>query len=314
MPIRQYRLAAPNDSSEAVETKTLVVYCPALSRLPSTRSRLITFNETDARTRTVLLDDTKEIGKAASLAPPPRWWLVLPPLALIVFVTAADPLLMTDLLEHRYEQLYGSQGSKTQQQNNCRQSTSTRNSMYYWPFPFPPLIQRARQDNSEHNRVQSAVSQFNIKNSIATLFPALVVFVLLGSNSDMIGRRPLMFLPFVGKIVHNSLLLIIVSHDLSDAWLLISHALDAAFGSHGLVMLGVLAYMSDCTLPSDRTRAFFVVEVTMAVMRVAPMLAVGLWLRRFKHSYIPLISLFLVLSVIGILYVIFIQSESLQSV
>jgi hypothetical protein len=118
----------------------------------------------------------------------------------------------------------------------------------------------------------------------------------------------------VGKIVYNSLLLIIISHDLSDAWLVVSHALDAAFGSHGLVMLGALAYVSDCTPQSDRTRAFFVVEVIMVIMRVAPMLAVGFWLRRFPHVYITPISVFLVLSVIGILYVMFIQPESVESV
>jgi MFS family permease len=275
---------------------------------------LITSDDADAGTRAILLDDAKEIGKAASVVPPRRWWLVLPPLALIVFVTASNPLLMTDLLEHRYEQRYGSHGSTEQQQTNCRQSTSTRMFMYYWPFPFSPPIQRSTQNHSEYSLVQSAVSRFNIKNAIGTLFPSLVVFILLGSNCDTVGRRPLIFLPFVGKIFHNTLLLIIISHDLSDAWLLVSYAIDAVFGSHGLIMLAVLAYISDCTSQSDRTRAFCVVEVIMVVMRVAPMLAVGLWLRRFPHVYITPISVFLVLSVIGILYVMFIQPESVESV
>jgi hypothetical protein len=312
MHFRHYRLAAPIDNNEAVETKTLVLYRPVLSRLPSNRSRLLTSNDAAARTRVVLLNDAKRIEKPAAVAPHARWWLVLPPLALVMFVTSANPLLMTDLLEYRYKKFSGSHKLDENQGTGCHRSTSTPMLMHYWPFP--PRIQQPSQHGSDYNHVQSAVSKFNIKNSLITLFPALVIFILLGSNCDVIGRRPLLLLPFVGKIIYNSLMLIIIVRDMSDAWLLVSHALDAGFGSHGLVMLSALAYISDCTSKSDRTRAFFILEVTMVVTRVAPMLALGLWLRYHPHMYIVHISVFLVLSVIGLLYVMFIQPESVKNV
>jgi hypothetical protein len=311
MPFRQYRLAAPIDHSEVIETKILVLYQPTLSRPLSTRSSLVTSNDADARTRAVLLDNAKQVGQTAPVVPLAKWWLVLPPLALIMFITAANPLLLIDLLEHRYEQRYGSHESKEKQDTYCHQSKSTRMPTHYWPFP--PYIQQSSQEHPDHNRVQTAVSQFHIKNSLATLFPALVVFILLGSNCDIVGRRPLLFFPFVGKIIYNSLLLIIISYDLSDVWIVVSHALDAGFGSHGLVVLSALAYISDCSVKSERTRAFFILEVTMVFMRVAPMLAVGLYLRRYHYLYTIPISVCLVLSVIGLLYVMFIQPESVVS-
>jgi hypothetical protein len=316
MPFRQYRLAAPIEENKVVKTKVVVLDRRSLSRSPSTRPRLVTSNDADVKSRSVLLDDKKKVGKAASTVSPSRWWIVLPVVALIMFVTSSNPLLLVDLLEYRYkqryEQRYGYHVSKAKENTGCRHSTTTRMPKHYWPFP--PRIQQSSQDHSDNNSAQSAVSKFHIMNSLVTLFPALIIFIVLGSNCDTIGRRPLLFLPFVGKIIHNSLLLIIVSHDLSDAWILVSHALDSGFGSHGLVILGALSYLSDCTDESDRTRAFFVLEVIMSVMRVAPMLSFGLWLHRYSHTYIIPISVFLALSVIGALYVILIQPESVEHV
>jgi MFS family permease len=178
----------------------------------------------------------------------------------------------------------------------------------YWQF-LPP-DQNPLQRRPDYSLVQRDASSFNVKNSIATLIPAFVTFILLGSNSDIIGRRPLLVLPFLGKVVRYSFMLIIVSLDLSDAWIIATHALEASFGSGGLVILSALAYITDCTNES-RTRAFLLTEVLTVIARIIPVLAVSLWLRHYL--YIVPLSVNLILSVIGLSYTLFVQPESVES-
>ncbi|CAF1512735.1 unnamed protein product [Rotaria magnacalcarata] len=234
----------------------------------------------------------------------PRWWLVLPCLLLITLASAPDTLLINDFIVRRYEHRYGLDSSEKAHQTECRQtSTST---VGYW------YLQDYLPSGADYNRVQQDAAEFNIKNALATIIPSLFSVVILGSNCDAIGRRPLLFLPFIGKVIRYSLMLIIITRDLSDTWLLLSHAIEAMFGSVGIVTLSTLAYITDCTHESERTRPFFLTEVITLVARVVPVIALGLWLKRFL--YIIPTSVSLALCVIGALYVLFIQPESLQHV
>jgi MFS family permease len=160
--------------------------------------------------------------------------------------------------------------------------------------------------------VQSDAASFHIKNSIVSVVPALVTSILLGSNCDIIGRRPLLVLPFIGKLIWYSLMLIIVSHNLSDGWLLAAHTIESVFGSSGLVLLSAFAYITDCTSESMRTRAFLLTDGLSFLARIVPTVAVGIWLR--FHLYTVPLSVCLVLSVIGLVYALFVQPESVKSV
>jgi len=227
-----------------------------------------------------------------------------------MLATAGDPLLLNDLIIRRYERHYGLEASPNSQSKVCRESATTSRPVFYWQFPPPD--QRPSPSRSDYTKVQHDAASFHMKNSIVALIPALVTFIFLGSNCDIIGRRPLLVLPFLGKVVWYSLMLIIVSRDLSDAWLLAAHAIEAVFGSSGLVMLSAFAYITDCTDGPMRTRAFLLTEGILFLVRVVPVLAVGIWLR--FYLYIVPLSVFLGLSVIGLLYALFVQPESVESV
>jgi hypothetical protein len=306
MSTRKYRLADPIDNDNVAVSYQLAFPTASL-RLP----RLAMSNNAELSSRPVLLNNAKPVKKV-SFNPPARWWLVLPCLLFIMLASASDPLLMNDLIVRRYERHYGLNASAGAQRATCRESVTTPapiEPVLYWEF-MPPDT-NPLQPRPDYNLVQRAASSFNIKNSIATLIPALFTFILLGSNSDIIGRRPLLVLPLLGKVVRYSLMLIIVYRDLSDAWLIATHALEAIFGSSGLVMLSALAYITDCTNES-RTRAFLLTEVMAVIARIIPVLAVSLWLRH--HLYIVPLSVSLILSVIGLLYALFVQPESVESV
>jgi hypothetical protein len=89
------------------------------------------------------------------------------------------------------------------------------------------------------------------------------------------------------------------------------HALEAFFGSDGVVILSTFAFITDCTNKS-RTRAFLLTEVMLVITRIIPILALSVWLR--YHLYIVPLSVDLTLSVLGLLYALFVQPESVESV
>jgi len=119
-------------------------------------------------------------------------------------------------------------------------------------------------------------------------------------------------LPLLGKVVWYSLMLIIVSRNLSNNWLLGVHAIEAVFGSNGLLVLSAFSYITDCTYGPMRTRAFLLTEGLLFLARIVPVLSVGIWLRFYLYT-VPL-SVCLVLSVVALLYTLFIQPESVESV
>jgi hypothetical protein len=305
MSTRKYRLAAPVDSD-----KTDVPYRSASSIAFPVPFWLAKSNNIETSTSKALLDDRRNVQETVPFIPPARWWLVLPCLVLITLATAADSLLMNDLIVRRYERHYGLDASPNSQQRVCRQSTTTSIPLLYWQFP--PPNQDSTQGRPDYNIIQHEAASFHTKNSIVALIPALITSVILGSNCDIIGRRPLLVLPFVGKVVWYSLLLIIVSRDLSDGWLLGAHAIEAVFGSSGLVMLSAFSYITDCTSGSTRTRAFLLTEGTAFLARIVPVLAVGIWLRFYLYTT-PL-SVCLALSVVALLYALFVQPESVETV
>jgi hypothetical protein len=312
---QKYRLATPNIRSTSNGTKIVVHYRSTLSQPVSTQSQSIMTNNDNTNNRKTLLDRTKIVKKTYYHVTSVRWWFVLPCLVIIALASSATSLLNNDLLVYRYEVLYGIQGTTNDQQSACRQPSTASRAIYYWLLPqFIPRAPQQHQQTADYNVVQRAVAQFNVKNSLVTFIPSLISFVLLGANCDTIGRRPMLLLPFIGRIVNSALMLIVVTRNLSDAWILLAHGLEAAFGSAGLIMLSGFAFITDCTLESNRTRAFLLTELVLVITRVGPTVGLGVWLHKYAHSYVAPLIVSLVLSAIGLAYVLFIQPESVQSV
>lgn len=241
--------------------------------------------------------------------PSPHWWFVLPCLLLIILCTASDPILMNDLIIRRYEHYYGLSGSHDTHRTACQQQTMIP--MFYWEYSYFDFQPNFPIQYPDYSHVQRDAARFNVRNSIATLVSSVFTFILLGSNSDLIGRRPLLVFPFIGKIIRYTLMLIIVSQNLSNNWIIITHVLEGVFGSGGLIVLSSFAYITDCTNQS-RTRSFFIAEIVIVIARIIPVVGISLWLR--YYLYIAPLSVNLALSIIGLFYTLFIQPESVEIV
>lgn len=297
MSFKKYRLALPTNNDNINVSNRLTI--------PNISFRVPLLPTTSNNDKVNL--ELNEPSKVSSNSNP-RWWLVLPCLVLIFLSSSSDSLLMNDLLVRRFERYYGLSAPGDAERAACRQPTTTpapTMPMFYWQLP------PSGQNRPNYNLVQRDTATFNVKNSFATLIPALVAFIILGSNSDIIGRRPLLVLPFIGKVVRYTLMIIIVARDLSNTWLIVTHAIEASLGSSGLAVLSAFSYITDCT-DKTRTHAFFLTEVMLVFARIIPVVAIGFWLRH--HFYIGPLSVDLALSVIGLLYALFIQPESVENV
>jgi len=293
MSFKKYRLALPSDNDN--------INVSNRSTIPNVSFRVPLLSTSN--------NDKVNTSKVSSNSSP-RWWAVLPCLLLVFLSSSSDGLLMNDLIVRRFERYYGLSASGDAERAACRESTTTTTPapimrMFYWQLP------PSGRNRPDYDLVQRETASFNVKNAFATLIPSVVTFIIFGSNSDIIGRRPLLVLPFIGKIVRYILMIIIVARDLSNTWLIVTHAIEAIFGSSGLSLLSAFSYITDCT-DKTRTHAFFLTEIMLVIARIIPILAIGLWLRH--HFYIGPLSVDLGLSIIGLFYALFIQPESVESV
>jgi hypothetical protein len=217
----------------------------------------------------------------------PRWWIPLPLVLVIMTSTSMDHILINDIIVKRYQRKFGVVDA-----------------------PLPSFADKCVLSNSSTigNLIQEKTAHLNVLLGGASVGPAMITLVLLGANCDHIGRRPLMLIPFIGKVIYYTLLMAIVKLNLDDGWLIATNAIESVFGSSPVMLLGVVAYISDCTTEKTRSHAFLVQEVAAVLSRTLPLLGLGFWLR--AHNYVFPVSINLSINAAALLYAIFIQPES----
>ncbi|UJR22922.1 hypothetical protein I4U23_025950 [Adineta vaga] len=221
------------------------------------------------------------------------WWIVLP--VVIVSMTAAttDPIVLNDLMIRRYQIQYGITNASSPASETACNAESSQNDT--------TLVEKAIQ-------VQKSVSHLNILMAGIGALPAVLTYVILGANCDRIGRKPLLILPCIGRIIRFIILLLLVELDLDDIWFIISNVIDGFFGSNSVLLLGAIAYITDCTTDQQRSRAMLLEEAAVALTRIFPLLGIGFWLR--YHGYTLPMAVNLGLNVAALIYLLIFQPES----
>ncbi|CAF1399669.1 unnamed protein product, partial [Didymodactylos carnosus] len=230
----------------------------------------------------------------------PRWWLVLPCLLNITAIITIEPTLMNDLIVTRFEKRYNLYITTNDQERSACLSKINNNDNSH------------NTTHVHYNKVQQSVAKLNIYTSVASVIPTFISFILFSVNSDIIGRKPLIILPYLGKTCRYIILLIVIKQNLADIWIIIAEAIDSLSGTSSLIVLSSFAYVSDCTTLKTRTVALIITEASMAIARILPSMGIG-FLLKLKH-YMLLTSVILVLSIIGLFYAIFLQPESVLNV
>jgi PCFT/HCP family folate transporter-like MFS transporter 1/3 len=221
-----------------------------------------------------------------------RWWIVLPVVVVSMTTTTTDPVLMNDLMIRRYREQYGLNASSPASETACNTENLQNDST---------IVALADQ-------VQISVGNLNILMAGVCAIPAVLTYIILGANCDRIGRRPLLIIPCLGRIIRFIILLSLVQLNLSDTWLIISNVVDALFGSNSVLLLGAIAYISDCTTHKERSRAMLLEEAAVALTRIFPLLGRGGGLQ--NHGYTLPVSSDLGINVAALIYIFIFQPES----
>jgi hypothetical protein len=178
----------------------------------------------------------KQIDVKKPVLPPtlPRWWRVLPSLVLLMIIYTIDGLILNDFIEYRYTTYYQLNSSSIP---NNRESCLNTSKI---PHNSSDLISTTTSKYpitttmSPNERVQASTARLNVFISLAATIPAILTSILLGANCDRTGRKPLIVLPYVGKILRYFILTAVAYYNLSDLWIILAIMLDSSSGTTGL--------------------------------------------------------------------------------
>ena len=256
------------------------------------------------------MDEEKEIREL--LLPPklPAWWRALPALIIIVIISTIDSLILNDFVVTRYTNAYqlNSTSSGQSARELCLNRSQTAHPSDIVPSHSTTPSYPQSTTMSPNDAIQASTARLNVYISLAATLPSIITSIILGANCDRIGRKPLITLPFVGKILRYVTLTAVAYYDLSDLWIILSVMFDGLFGTASLTLLSAFAYASDCTTEKTRTVATIVTEVSVSCSRFLPLLTMGIYLQ--QPRFIQSMIITLALSLLGFLFCLICQPES----
>ena len=237
----------------------------------------------------------------------PKWWRGLPSLLMMMIIANIDVLVLNDFIVHRYSIEYqlNSTSSEISRQICLNESQSSSETIYSTTTRSPSTT-----TESISNIVQSSTARLNVYIYLSATLPAIITSIFIGSNCDRIGRKSLIALPFVGKIIRYILLILVSTYNLGDWLIIVSVMFDGLCGAQSLCILSSFAYVADCTTPKSRTPATIITNISIATCRILPLISLGFYLK--NHHYLLPMSFGLGLAIFGLIFTLLFQPESVE--
>lgn len=210
---------------------------------------------------------------------------VEPVLFLSMFSLTLHAPLATQYLWDRISEDLGYNGSKT---SECGNSSA----------PPDPL----------QKEVETLTAHWNLYISLGGFSVGLLVVPLLGSWSDLAGRRRVLILPNLGLALQAIVYLVVMYLKLPVVYFLVGRLLSGLSGDFNAVLAGCFAYVADI---SDRRSRTFRVAILEACLGLSGMLASiigGQWRR--AQGYINPFWLVLATNLVSALYAFFFVRET----
>nr|KAG5712290.1 hypothetical protein BaRGS_023869 [Batillaria attramentaria] len=116
------------------------------------------------------------------------------------------------------------------------------------------------------NQIQADTSRQTLYMDYAQYAPAIFVALLLGSYTDYLGRRFMVFMPCFGAFLKSVVFLLVIYLELDVNYLYIAFAADGVCGSIYALTLGLTAAVADITTTSkERALTFALLEGSLAI-------------------------------------------------
>ena len=118
--------------------------------------------------------------------------------------------------------------------------------------------------------VETLTAHWNLYISLAGFSVGLLMVPLLGSWSDLAGRRPVLIIPNLGMAFQVVVYLVVMYLKLPVVYFLVGRILSGLSGDFNAILAGCFSYVADT---SDRRSRTFRVAVLEACIGISGMLA-----------------------------------------
>ncbi|KAM7413261.1 hypothetical protein PAMA_020577 [Pampus argenteus] len=210
---------------------------------------------------------------------------VEPVLFLSMFSLALQGPLSTQYLWDRISEDLGYNGSK---RSECSNSS----------VPPDPL----------QKEVETLTAHWNLYISLGGFSVGLLVVPLMGSWSDLSGRRPVLILPNLGLALQAVVYLVVMYLKLPVAYFLLGRLLSGLTGDFNAILAGCFAYVADSSDKPSRTFRVAVLEACLGLSGMLASIIGGQWRR--AQGYINPFWLVLATSLASALYAYLFVRES----
>ncbi|KAK5868574.1 hypothetical protein PBY51_009574 [Eleginops maclovinus] len=210
---------------------------------------------------------------------------VEPVLFLSMFSLALQAPLSTQYLWDRISEDLGYNGSK---RSGCSNSS------------VPP--------NPLQTEVETLTAHWNLYISLGGFSVGLFVVPLLGSWSDLAGRRSVLILPNLGLAVQAVVYLVVMYLKLPVGYFLVGRLLSGLSGDFNAILAGCFAYVADTSDRKSRTIRVAVLEACLGLSGMLASIIGGQWRR--AQGYINPFWLVLATNLASALYAYLFVRES----
>ncbi|XP_065652323.1 proton-coupled folate transporter isoform X3 [Hydra vulgaris] len=156
--------------------------------------------------------------------------------------------------------------------------------------------------------VQSLTSYIHLGIILSAALPSLFMALLLGTWSDKVGRRIVLFLPVLGGLLDCTCILITMFTRAPLFVLFIGSFINGLGGFFTTMILAVFSYIADITDEDNRAMRLGVLEAVAFTSGMISHMTSGWWIHHlgFKAPYIFIFALHSV----GLVYITFVLPES----
>uniref|UniRef100_A0A3P9MNE4 Proton-coupled folate transporter n=1 Tax=Oryzias latipes TaxID=8090 RepID=A0A3P9MNE4_ORYLA len=209
---------------------------------------------------------------------------VEPVLFLSTFALVLQAPLVTQYLWDRISDELGYNGSR---RSECNSSE-----------PADPL----------QKQVETLTAHWNLYINLGGFSVGLLVVPLLGSWSDLAGRRTVLILPNLGLALQAAVYLVVMYLKLPVAYFLVGRLLSGLSGDFNAILAGCFAYVADISDRKSRTFRVAVLEACLGLAGILASIIGGQWQR--AQGYINPFWLVLATNLASALYASLVVRES----
>ena len=129
--------------------------------------------------------------------------------------------------------------------------------------------------------MQETTSHWILYINIATGVPAILLSMIYGSVSDVIGRKLFIVLPAIGALLNTVVILVVVYIPTVPVYVLLVGAFcSGVYGNYSVINFAVYSYVSDVSAVSGRTRQIGVLESMTYLGATLSQIVGGIWVEK----------------------------------